>query len=196
MDVPLKDRKSFLDECIESNADCDLCGGFLPPLSLRIRSESHPCYGVYCGSCLTNHLKHHNTCPVHPDVVLFSFGREPEFMSGQRETANTLDRITSDIEASEFVIQLWCATRQLYGYEHIFDSDIQEKIKDTLNVICEVFDHESPLLIKDEHMPGVVSIAREMIEMNFKCQNNPNEECVLGHWLPKMDQAVGWARRT
>ncbi|CAI9631377.1 unnamed protein product [Alternaria burnsii] len=117
-------------------------------------------------------------------------------MSGQRETANTLDRITSDIEASQFVIQLWCATRQLYGYEHIFDSDIQEKIKDTLNVICEVFDHESPLLIKDEHMPGVVSIAREMIEMNFKCQNNPNEECVLGHWLPKMDQAVGWARRT
>jgi hypothetical protein len=115
-------------------------------------------------------------------------------MPGQRETANTLDRITSDVEASQFVIQLWCATRQLYGYEHIFDSDIQEKIKDTLSVICEVFDHKSPLLIKDEHMPGVVSIAREMIEMNFKCQNNPNEECVLGHWLPKMDQAVGLAR--
>ncbi|RYN38110.1 hypothetical protein AA0114_g11443 [Alternaria tenuissima] len=115
-------------------------------------------------------------------------------MPGQRETANTLDRITSNVEASQFVIQLWCATRQLYGYEHIFDSDIQEKIKDTLSVICEVFDHESPLLIKDEHMPGVVSIAREMIEMNFKCQNNPDEKCVLGHWLPKMDQAVGWAR--
>lgn len=117
-------------------------------------------------------------------------------MPGQRETANTLDRITSDVEASQFVIQLWCATRQLYGYEHIFDSDIQEKIKDTLSVICEVFDHESPLLIKDEHIPGVVSIAREMIEMNFKCQNNPDEKCVLGHWLPKMDQVVGWARRT
>ena len=36
MDAPLKDRKSFLDECIESNVDCDLCGGFLSRRSQRI----------------------------------------------------------------------------------------------------------------------------------------------------------------
>jgi hypothetical protein len=36
IDAPLKDHKSFLDECIESNVDCDLCGGFLSRRSQKI----------------------------------------------------------------------------------------------------------------------------------------------------------------
>ncbi|KAI4946437.1 hypothetical protein J4E91_007123 [Alternaria rosae] len=139
------------------------------------------------------YLTYNNTCPIHEDVVLFHLPREPQFVSGERN-ATTLDQITDDIEASKFVSKLFYITMDLYDSEQIFDSDIKEKINTTLKYIGERYNHVSGLFIKDEHMAGVMDVAREMVKTHFKTRSKAGgyKAYRSKEWLPKMDKAVGW----
>jgi len=215
MSIPLKDRETFLSQGIESNIACSICDRFLtsedrtrPSYCFRIADEFlleqdtasriltalHNCHGVYCEPCLHEHLKDNNTCPVHPHRILFELPRRPEFVSGERSAPDTIDGITDEIEAAKLVSKLVYVTKQLYDYEQIFDSDIKEKIKEVLDVIAEGFNHKGGLIIKDEHMAGVMDVAREIVKMHFKnwesstiCWNDTTEA-----WVQKLGEAVGW----
>jgi hypothetical protein len=128
-----------------------------------------------------------NTCPIHPDVVLSQLLREPEFVSEERKPTYTLDQITDSDDASHFFAKLWYAIKPLYRYHQIFDSDIVEKIKHALESVGARCIYALSLLIKDEHMPAVVDIAKEMIKMYFQNRNieRPNE-VTLTYCLRKM----------
>jgi hypothetical protein len=139
-------------------------------------------------------LADNNTCPIHKDVFLFHLPREPQFVSGERNGATTLDQITDDIEASKFCHKLFNDTMNLYDREQIFDSDIKEKIHATLKYIGERYNHPSGLSIKAEHMAGVMDVVREMVKAHFKAQAKAGEYKAYKSkdWLPKMNKAVGW----
>ncbi|KAI4706856.1 hypothetical protein J4E89_008552 [Alternaria sp. Ai002NY15] len=215
MGTPLKDRETFLSQGIESNIACSICDRFLTgedrtrpsycfrtadefspeqDTASRILTTLHNCHGVYCEPCLLEHLKYNNTCPVHTHVILFELPRRPEFVSGERSVPDTIDGITDEIEARKFVSKLVSVTKQLYDYEQIFDSDIREKIKEVLDVIAEGFDHKNGLIIKDEHMAGVMDVAREIVMMHFKNWGSPMV-CwgdTTEAWVLKFREAVGW----
>ncbi|KAI4919293.1 hypothetical protein J4E85_009552 [Alternaria conjuncta] len=126
-------------------------------------------------------------------VVLFHIP-QPEFVHGDRRAADTLDQTTDHNEASDFVCRLFHTTKILRDYKQIFDSDIKEQINAALADIGERYNHKFGLLIKDEHMAGVIDIAREMVKMHFKVLETAvvGETYVAQEFLPKMDEAVGW----
>jgi hypothetical protein len=130
---------------------------------------------------------------MHEDVVLFHLPRQPEFVSGARNAA-TLDQIKDHIEASKFVKQLWHATKQLYGHEQIFDSDIKTKINEALEFIGKNYNHTYGLIIKDEHMAGVMDVAKDMVKRHFKNWERDGTDGAYKpkYWLPKMQDATGW----
>jgi len=143
-------------------------------------------------------MKYNNTCPVHTHVILFELPRRPEFVSGERSVPDTIDGITDKIEAAKLVTKLVSVTKQLWDYEQIFDSDIKEKIKEVLDVIAEGFNHKNGLIIKDEHMAGVMDVAREIVKMHFKMHfENRGSAPVFWDdttdvWVQKLGEAVGW----
>lgn len=127
-------------------------------------------------------------------MILFELPRRPEFVSGERSVPDTIDEITDKIEAAKFVKKLVSVTKQLYDYEQIFDSDIREKIKDVLDVIAEGFNHKGGLIIKDEHMAGVMDVAREMIKMHFENWESAPVfwDDTSDAWVQRLGEAVGW----
>ena len=167
----------------------------VPNVPIRIQTELHDCHGIYCEDCLLRHLKDNNTCPIHEDAVLFELPRQPEFVSGERRAADTLDQVTDSVEAFKFVDKLWNVTEHLYDNEQIFDSDIREKINETLMFIGECYNHKYGLLIKDEHLAGVMDVAREMVKMHFKYRGTAPvhyEDDLSILWSAAIGDAVGW----
>jgi hypothetical protein len=106
--------------------------------------------------------------------------------------------MTDSVYASKFVAQLWSATKPLNECHQIFDSDIVEKINETLKfTVGGSWRYASGLLIKDEHKPAVMDIAKEMIKTRVRTQDMADmNEATLTYWMRKMDRAVRWDLQT
>lgn len=99
------------------------------------------------------------------DVELFQKIRKPAFVDGLRNPIETLDEHANFVEATKFIKQLWNSLKLLYDNDQIYESDIKDQVNQAIGFISEEYNHISTVVVKEEHWPAVVKVAKEMIEV-------------------------------
>lgn len=210
MALNLPDLATFLAENIEHLETCALCS--LPfdksthsPVCIR---GAHDCPHTYGSACLLKHLRANDSSDAHKcprcAVILLNPLHKPNFVLGPREPLMTLNQLRTRNEVELFVRQLWNNLRSLNDKHHIYDSDIEEQITKSLDLIACVHEYEDGLVIRKEDWESVMGVAKGIVEIQFRIgasrevlrQQGPILLNVLGEglggWPFEEKEVPGW----